>query len=78
MTDTPQYIKDLQLKLWLQKTPGQRLFQAIKDIDDMRKALIDAKKKLGLPLGDLDPMGKYQKNKQEFHEKRDEQYQKLK
>lgn len=78
MTDTPQYIKDLQLKLWLQKTPGQRLFQAIKDIDDMRKALIDAKKKLGLPLGDLDPMGKYQKNKQECHEKRDEQYQKLK
>jgi hypothetical protein len=64
MTDTPQHIKDLQLKLWLSKTPGERLYQAIKDIDDMRKALRDAKIKLGLPLGDLDPVGEYIKKKQ--------------
>ncbi len=62
MTDTPQYIKDLQLELWLQKTPGERLYQAIMDMDAMRIALTDAKQKLGLPLGDLDPMGEYQKN----------------
>lgn len=59
MTDSPQHIKDLQLKLWLEKTPGERLYQAIKDIDAMRLALIDAKKRLGLPLGDLDPVGQY-------------------
>lgn len=61
MTDTPQYIKDIQLKLWLQKSPGERLYQAIIDIDAMRMALIDAKKKLGLPLNDLDPVGQYLK-----------------
>jgi hypothetical protein len=63
MTDTPQHIKDIQLKLWLDKTPGERLYQAIMDIDAMRLALIDAKKKLGLPLGDLDPVGEYLKKK---------------
>ena len=63
MTDTPQHIKDLQLKLWLAKSPGERLYQAIKDIDDMRKALRDVKKRLGLPLGDLDPVGELSKNK---------------
>ena len=25
MTDTPQHIKELQLKLWLSKCPGERL-----------------------------------------------------
>lgn len=61
MTDTPQHIKNLQLQLWLQKTPGERLYQTIMDVDAMRKALSDAKKKLGLPLGDLDPAGEYKK-----------------
>jgi hypothetical protein len=63
MTDTPQHIKDLQLKLWLEKTPGERLYQTIIDLDAMRHALIDAKKNLGLPLGDLDPVGEYLKKK---------------
>ncbi|HEY6505126.1 MAG TPA: hypothetical protein VIZ28_14215 [Chitinophagaceae bacterium] len=66
MTDTPQHIKDIHLKLWLAKTPGERLYQAIKDIEDMRHALRDAKKKLGLPLGDLDPVGEYLKRKQDL------------
>ena len=64
MTDTPQHIKDLQLQLWLSKAPGERLYQAIMDIDAMRKALRDAKLKMGLPLGDLDPVGEYLKSKQ--------------
>jgi hypothetical protein len=59
MTDTPQHIYDLQLRLWLEKSPGERLYQAIKDIDEMRIALRDAKKKLSLPLGDLDPVGEF-------------------
>ena len=63
MTDTPQHIRDIQLKLWLEKPPGERLYQAIIDIDAMRNALRDAKKKLGLPLGDLDPVGEYLKQK---------------
>ncbi|MDZ4793185.1 MAG: hypothetical protein SGI83_02815 [Bacteroidota bacterium] len=65
MTDTPQHIKDLQLQLWLKKTPGERLFQAIIDIEAMREALRDAKMKMGLPLGDLDPVGEYLRKKQE-------------
>ena len=35
----------------------------------MRKALRDAKTKLGLPLGDLDPVGEYLKRKKEKEEK---------
>lgn len=31
MNDTPQYIKDLQLKIWLSKTPGDRLKQFMED-----------------------------------------------
>jgi hypothetical protein len=31
MTDTPQHIQDLQLKLWLQKSPGERLLQGLKN-----------------------------------------------
>lgn len=61
MKDTPLHIKELQLQLWLKKTPGERLYQTIMDIDAMRKTLTDTKKKLGLPLGDLDPVGDYQK-----------------
>jgi hypothetical protein len=65
MNDTSQYIKDLQLKLWLQKTPGERLYQAIMDIDAMRIVLRDAKTKLNLPLGDLDPVGEFFKSRKE-------------
>ena len=31
MTDTPQHIKDIQLKIWLSKTPGERLRQFLID-----------------------------------------------
>ncbi len=35
MTDTPDHIKKLQLQIWLAKTPEERLFQAIKDNEDL-------------------------------------------
>ena len=31
MTDTPRHIKELQLKIWLSKTPMERLYQFIID-----------------------------------------------
>ena len=31
MQDTPEHIKQLQLKIWLSKTPGERLKQCIID-----------------------------------------------
>jgi hypothetical protein len=65
MTDTPQHIKDIQLQLWLQKTPEERLYQTIVDIDTMRKALREFKINNGLPLGDLDPVGQYLQKKKE-------------
>ena len=37
MKDTPQYIYDLQLSLWLKKTPMQRLHQFMVDNDAMYK-----------------------------------------
>lgn len=33
MTDTPQHVKDLQLKIWLSKTPAERLRQLMIDND---------------------------------------------
>jgi hypothetical protein len=65
MTDTPQHIKDIHLKLWLEKSPGERLYQAIKDIEEMRHALREFKIKKCLPLGDLDPVGEYLRKKKE-------------
>jgi hypothetical protein len=59
MTDTPEHIRDLQLELWLSKTPGERLYQFIMDNDVMYKALREYKIKNGLPLGDLDPVAEY-------------------
>lgn len=31
MNDTPKHIKELQLKIWLSKTPGERLKQFLID-----------------------------------------------
>ena len=31
MTDTPQHIKELQLKIWLSKSPMERLRQTLED-----------------------------------------------
>lgn len=35
MTDTPENIKALQLKIWLSKTPEQRLYQQLKDNEEL-------------------------------------------
>ena len=37
MTDTPQAIKDLQLKLWLSKSPCERLHRLMKDNEEIFK-----------------------------------------
>ena len=46
MNDTPRHIQELQLKIWLSKTPGERLFQFLKDNDDLLKAFQKAKEEI--------------------------------
>ena len=46
MTDTPKHIVELQLKIWLSKTPGERLRQFLTDNDAMYKALLKAKEQM--------------------------------
>ena len=66
MTDTPQHIKELQLKGWLSKTPGERLYQFLLDNDAMYQALRKYKVKNGLPLDGLDPVGEYLKKEEQL------------
>jgi hypothetical protein len=40
MKDTPDYIKELQLKIWLSKSPGERLYQFLVDNDKMYQAIM--------------------------------------
>ena len=46
MTDTPQHIKDLQLKIWLSKSPAERLKQFLLDNEDLYKFWQTIKKNL--------------------------------
>jgi len=64
MTDTPRHIKEIQLKLWLSKTPGERLHQTIVDNDAAYQALRKFKIDNDLPLDGLDPAGEYLAKKQ--------------
>ena len=48
MQDTPQHIKDIQLNLWLSKTPEERLMQFLKDNNEMYMAILRTKKELGV------------------------------
>ncbi len=43
MTDTPQHIKDLQLKIWLSKPTGERLRQFLIDNEALYLAWKKAK-----------------------------------
>ena len=43
MNDTPEHIKELQLKLWLSKPPEERLLQFIRENDAWWQALKEAK-----------------------------------
>lgn len=46
MEDTPQHIKDLQLKIWLSKSPMERLRQCIVDSEQFYKMIDHAKEGL--------------------------------
>ena len=46
MTDTPKHIRQLQLKIWLSKTPGERLRQFLTDNDILYKAILKAKEQM--------------------------------
>ena len=46
MTDTPEPIRNLQLKLWLAKPPEERLLQFIMENDAWWKALQQTKETL--------------------------------
>ena len=48
MTDTPEHIKQLQLKFWLSKSPEERLLQFIRENDAWWEALKKAKEDLKL------------------------------
>jgi hypothetical protein len=48
MDDTPQHIKDLQLKLWLSKTPGERLRQFVIDNENLFRFWKAAKEQLAI------------------------------
>lgn len=52
MTDTPNHIQEIQLKLWLDKMPGERLFQFLTNNDALYKAILKAKEdiKNNLPV----------------------------
>ena len=68
MTDTPQHINELQLNLWMSKSPEERLYSFLTDNETMYQALREYKIKNNLPLDGLDPVGEYlkmKKNKQE-------------
>ena len=47
MTDTPQHKYDLQLKLWLAKSPAERLNKLMIDNDALFKFWKDAKVVVG-------------------------------
>lgn len=70
MTDTPDHIKELQLKIWLSKPPGERLYRFLVDNDAMYQALRKFKLENNLPLDGLDPVGDYLKTKQHLTDKK--------
>jgi hypothetical protein len=44
MNDTPQHIKDLQLKIWLSKSPMERLKQFMEDNEALFKFWAETKR----------------------------------
>ena len=44
MNDTPKHIKDIQLKIWLAKSPGERLYQFLVDNDKMYQGILALQK----------------------------------
>jgi hypothetical protein len=54
MTDTPQHIKDLQLKIWLSKPPMERLRQFLTDNEALYIFWQNAKKERAKQMEQLD------------------------
>ena len=48
MTDTPQHIKELQLKIWLSKSPAERLKLFLEDNEALLKFFEKAKQSKGI------------------------------
>lgn len=46
MQDTPEHIKKLQLQIWLQKTPGERLYQTLKSNEELYLFWKETQKKM--------------------------------
>jgi len=44
MNDTPQHIKDLQLKIWLSKSPMERLMRMMEDNAALMRFWVEAGK----------------------------------
>ncbi len=53
MNDTPQYIKDIQLKMWLAKPPMERLKQFLIDNDALFKFYTDNAKSTKLEIPEI-------------------------
>lgn len=43
MTDTPKHVQEIQLQIWLAKSPGERLLQFLTDNDALYKGILAAK-----------------------------------
>lgn len=48
MNDTPEHIKALQLKIWLSKSPEERLRQMITDNEALFRFWLNAKESSGI------------------------------
>ena len=46
MTDTPKHVQEIQLALWLAKSPGERFVQFLTDNDALYKGILAAKKNI--------------------------------
>lgn len=49
MTDTPEHVHEIQLQLWLSKSPGERLLQFLTDNDALYKGILATKKNMQTP-----------------------------
>lgn len=55
MTDTPKHVQQIQLDLWLAKSPGERLLQFLHDNDALYKAILEAKQQIKKEPAKLKP-----------------------
>ncbi len=55
MKDTPDHVQEIHLQIWLSKTPGERLLQALKNNEQMFLFSKEAKKAMDKLKGDSRP-----------------------